>query len=232
MHRAGSVLRVSATDVGWHLAWRHRTTLERRLAEGRIEAPQGRDPMADLLAERGLAHERGLPRVPAVGVRDHRDRDRRGPGAGRGARAHSREKRRPAESACGWAPPTGGPTPRWSRRSAASRGGKRSTSSRCPGSARKGWTSERLPSRSRPSASSPAATWRRCISPPVTWAARCPRWAGCCSSARTASGTSRMPGVAKAIGLTPRATRTRLARFVGRGLVREIGAGPQDPKRR
>lgn len=38
--------------------------------------------------------------------------------------------------------------------------------------------------------------------------------------------------VAKAIGLTPRATRTRLARLVGRGLIREIGTGPQDPKRR
>ena len=38
--------------------------------------------------------------------------------------------------------------------------------------------------------------------------------------------------IAKTIGLTPRATRTRLARLTGRGLVREIGAGPQDPKRR
>ena len=38
--------------------------------------------------------------------------------------------------------------------------------------------------------------------------------------------------IAAAIGLTPRATRTRLARLVGRGLVREIGTGPQDPKRR
>jgi predicted HTH transcriptional regulator len=37
--------------------------------------------------------------------------------------------------------------------------------------------------------------------------------------------------IAKAIALTPRATRTRLARLVGRGLVREIGTGPQDPKR-
>jgi predicted HTH transcriptional regulator len=38
--------------------------------------------------------------------------------------------------------------------------------------------------------------------------------------------------IAKAISLTPRATRTRLARLVGRGFLREIGAGPQDPKRR
>jgi predicted HTH transcriptional regulator len=38
--------------------------------------------------------------------------------------------------------------------------------------------------------------------------------------------------IATVIGLTPRATRTRLARLVATGLVREIGTGPQDPKRR
>jgi predicted HTH transcriptional regulator len=38
--------------------------------------------------------------------------------------------------------------------------------------------------------------------------------------------------IAQAIGLTSRATRTRLARLVGSGLLREIGTGPQDPKRR
>ncbi|HET6202792.1 MAG TPA: winged helix-turn-helix domain-containing protein [Planctomycetota bacterium] len=38
--------------------------------------------------------------------------------------------------------------------------------------------------------------------------------------------------VAKAIGLTPRATRTRLARLVRRGLVREVGTRLQDPRRR
>lgn len=38
--------------------------------------------------------------------------------------------------------------------------------------------------------------------------------------------------IAKAIGLTPRATRTRLARLVASGLLRELGTGPQDPKRR
>jgi predicted HTH transcriptional regulator len=38
--------------------------------------------------------------------------------------------------------------------------------------------------------------------------------------------------IADAIGLSARATRTRLARLVDRGLVREIGTGPQDPKRR
>jgi predicted HTH transcriptional regulator len=38
--------------------------------------------------------------------------------------------------------------------------------------------------------------------------------------------------IAAAIGRSPRATRTRLARLVGSGLVREIGTGPQDPQRR
>jgi len=38
--------------------------------------------------------------------------------------------------------------------------------------------------------------------------------------------------IAAVIGLTSRATRTRLARLVGNGLVREVGSGPQDPKRR
>ncbi len=38
--------------------------------------------------------------------------------------------------------------------------------------------------------------------------------------------------IAVSISLTPRATRTRLARLAGRGVVREVGTGPQDPKRR
>ena len=38
--------------------------------------------------------------------------------------------------------------------------------------------------------------------------------------------------VAKVIDLTTRATRTRLARLVANGLVREVGTGPKDPKRR
>ena len=38
--------------------------------------------------------------------------------------------------------------------------------------------------------------------------------------------------IAKVIALTPRATRTRLARLVESGLLRELGTGPQDPKRR
>jgi predicted HTH transcriptional regulator len=38
--------------------------------------------------------------------------------------------------------------------------------------------------------------------------------------------------IAAMIGLTPRATRTRLAGLVGSGILREIGTGPQDPGRR
>jgi len=38
--------------------------------------------------------------------------------------------------------------------------------------------------------------------------------------------------VAAHIGRTPRATRTRLAALVERGLLREVGSGPRDPKRR
>jgi len=37
--------------------------------------------------------------------------------------------------------------------------------------------------------------------------------------------------IAEKIGLTPRATRTRLAALVALGLVHELGTGPQDPKR-
>ena len=37
--------------------------------------------------------------------------------------------------------------------------------------------------------------------------------------------------IAEAIGLSTRSTRTRLARLVERGLVREVGTGPNDPRR-
>ena len=38
--------------------------------------------------------------------------------------------------------------------------------------------------------------------------------------------------IAKQIKLSPRAARTRLASLVERGLIIEIGSGPQDPHRR
>ena len=37
--------------------------------------------------------------------------------------------------------------------------------------------------------------------------------------------------IAEIIGLSTRSTRTRLARLVERGLVREVGTGPNDPRR-
>lgn len=43
------------------------------------------------------------------------------------------------------------------------------------------------------------------------------------------SGTS---AIARAVAISPRATRTRLARLVDRGFAVEIGSGPNDPKRR
>jgi len=48
---------------------------------------------------------------------------------------------------------------------------------------------------------------------------------------RTADGLTTHE-IAQKIGLTPRATRTRPAALVARGLVRELGTGPQDPRRR
>ena len=38
--------------------------------------------------------------------------------------------------------------------------------------------------------------------------------------------------IAAVIGLSPRATRMRLARLAARGLVRELGTGPHDLRRR
>jgi predicted HTH transcriptional regulator len=48
---------------------------------------------------------------------------------------------------------------------------------------------------------------------------------------RTAKGLSTSQVAAK-LGVSPRATRTRLALLVERGLVAEIGSSPQDPQRR
>ena len=42
----------------------------------------------------------------------------------------------------------------------------------------------------------------------------------------------RTQDIARTIGLTPRATRGRLARLVGSGRLREVGTGPRDPQRR
>ncbi len=51
-------IRLSATDLANHLACRHLTTLDRGALEGQWEPPHWLRPEADVLAERGLAHER------------------------------------------------------------------------------------------------------------------------------------------------------------------------------
>ena len=51
-------LRLSATDLANHLACRHLTTLDRGAAEGRWRPPDWYRPEADVLAQRGMEHER------------------------------------------------------------------------------------------------------------------------------------------------------------------------------
>lgn len=46
-----------------------------------------------------------------------------------------------------------------------------------------------------------------------------------------AEGRSSTGALAKAVGLSPRAVRTRLGRLVDRGVIVEIGSGPNDPRR-
>jgi predicted RecB family nuclease len=58
MRAAGSKIELSATDLSNFLGCRHRTALDLAVASGQREAPQWIDPMAALLQERGLAHER------------------------------------------------------------------------------------------------------------------------------------------------------------------------------
>src|SRR5207302_4125356 len=53
-----SGLRRSASDLANHLGCRHLTLLDRGVAEGRIEASRWRDPALQVMAERGLEHER------------------------------------------------------------------------------------------------------------------------------------------------------------------------------
>src|SRR2546428_11655588 len=53
-----SGLRLSASDLANHLGCRHLTLLDRGAVEGRIEASKWRDPALQVMAERGLEHER------------------------------------------------------------------------------------------------------------------------------------------------------------------------------
>src|SRR2546421_1088018 len=53
-----SGIRLSASDLAKHLGCRHLTLLDRGVAEGHIEASKWRDPALQVMAERGLEHER------------------------------------------------------------------------------------------------------------------------------------------------------------------------------
>ncbi len=53
-------LRLSASDLANHLACPHVSTLDRGTVEGRWEIPQWRRPDAEVLAQRGLEHERAF----------------------------------------------------------------------------------------------------------------------------------------------------------------------------
>ncbi|HEX5047884.1 MAG TPA: TM0106 family RecB-like putative nuclease [Gammaproteobacteria bacterium] len=57
MRLVDQLLRLSATDLANHLGCEHLSRLNLALAEGRAQKPKWRDPVADLLAERGEAHE-------------------------------------------------------------------------------------------------------------------------------------------------------------------------------
>ncbi len=52
-------VRFGAGDLVNHLACRYLTELNTQMAEGVLAAPGDRDPMLDLLQQRGLAHEEG-----------------------------------------------------------------------------------------------------------------------------------------------------------------------------
>ena len=114
-----------------------------------------------------------------------------------------------AASTCGSAPPTGGPTASWSKNSVGSHGARPSTNSRCEGSTRKLWTSEPLPSRSRPCAGSAVPTSKPSASSPPTRGGRCPPWAAYCSSAWTVTTNLIESVMARLEAKTRRVTRWR-----------------------
>jgi uncharacterized protein len=58
MHLHAGSLRASPTDLANFLACRHKTALDLLVAEGRLEKPAFVDPLADILRDRGDAHEK------------------------------------------------------------------------------------------------------------------------------------------------------------------------------
>lgn len=59
MKRDGSILHLSAGDLAGHLGCRHLTQLDLLAAGGQLEPPAWRDPLLEVLKERGIAHEAG-----------------------------------------------------------------------------------------------------------------------------------------------------------------------------
>jgi predicted RecB family nuclease len=58
MRHQGAQLELSATDISNHLACRHLSELDRRVAFGELARPTWTDPALDLLRKRGKEHER------------------------------------------------------------------------------------------------------------------------------------------------------------------------------
>jgi len=57
MRLVDRILRLSATDLANHLSCVHLSQQSRAVAEGRARKPRWHDPVADILRERGMAHE-------------------------------------------------------------------------------------------------------------------------------------------------------------------------------
>ena len=58
MRASGPTLELSASDLSYFLACRHRTALDLAVARGARAAPSWVDPSLALLQQRGLDHER------------------------------------------------------------------------------------------------------------------------------------------------------------------------------
>lgn len=57
MQKTGERIILSATDLANHLACRHLTELNRKLANGELEKPYREDPILETIIERGNEHE-------------------------------------------------------------------------------------------------------------------------------------------------------------------------------
>jgi uncharacterized protein len=58
MKKVNDSFEVSATDLVGYLNCHHLTTLDRAVTEGALAKPKIWDPLLEILAERGAAHER------------------------------------------------------------------------------------------------------------------------------------------------------------------------------